>query len=93
MTSQQLAAQLSHTIDSYEYPRVDGTVGTLWTSERVADEVARLRQALVAPTRCTLHVSERPDETVWLVAALDKVAVYLDDGRGEFGLGGLGADG
>ena len=92
MTSQDLAVQLRAEIDAYEYPRVDGTVGTPWTPERVADEIALLRQSLVAPSRRTLHVYERPDATVWLVAALHEVAVYFDEERSEFGLGSLRSD-
>ena len=93
MTSQELAAHLRNEIDAYEYSRVEGTVGTLWTAERVEAEMALLRQALVEPARRTLRIHERPDETVWLVATVDEVAVHFDEGRGEFGLGSLQVDG
>jgi hypothetical protein len=93
MTSQELATRVGEEVDAYEYPRVDGTVGTLWTPERIAGEIALLRAALVEPARRILHIYEHPDRTVWLVAALDKVAVYFDEGRSEFGLGALAIDG
>ena len=93
MTREQLAAQLREEIDSYEYPQVEGTVGTLWTQERVAGEIALLRESIVEPCQRVLHVYEKPDEVVWLVAAEREVAVYFDESRGEFGLGSLAADG
>ncbi|HEY9227490.1 MAG TPA: hypothetical protein VIP11_12625 [Gemmatimonadaceae bacterium] len=93
MTSEQLAAQLRSEIDAYEYPQVEGTVGTLWTTERVAEEIALLRDSLLRPSRRTLHIHEQPDAVVWLVAAERGVAVYFDERRGEFGLGRLEADG
>jgi hypothetical protein len=62
MTREQLAAQLREAIDSYEYPQVEGTVGTLWTPDRVAGEIALLRQSIVEPSQRVLHIYEKPDE-------------------------------
>jgi hypothetical protein len=93
MTSQELAIQLRDEVDRYDYPRVEGILGALWTPERVNVEIALLRNALVEPSQRTLHVYERPNETVWLVAALDEVAIYFDEARGEYGLGSIQPDG
>jgi hypothetical protein len=93
MTGQELATQLRGQVDRYNYPRVGGALGTFWTPERVAHEIALLREALVEPSQRKLCVYERPDETVWLVATLDEVAVYFDEARGECGLGSIQVDG
>jgi len=63
------------------------------TAQRIAEEPDRLRQRLVEPSVRTLPVHEKPDERVWLARARGEVAVYFDESRSEFGLGGLGADG
>ena len=93
MTSEELATQLLDEVDHYDYPRVEGSFGAFWTPERVAEEIALLRGALVQPSQRTLHVYERPNEIVWLVASLDEVAVYFDEVRGECGLGSIQSDG
>jgi hypothetical protein len=93
MTSEEVALRLREEVDAYEYPHVEDSVGTFWTPERVAAEVALLRESLVEPSPCILHVYEHPEETVWLVATDGDVAVYLDEARSKFGLGGLEADG
>jgi hypothetical protein len=92
VNSQDFAARLRAEIDSYEYPRVEGTVGTMWTAQRIAEELDLLRQCLVTPTRRTLHVYGKRDEDVWLVALQGSVAVYFDESRDEFGLGSLEVD-
>ena len=58
MSSQDPTAQLRADSDAYEYPRFEGTVGTLWTRERVTGEIALVRQSLVEPSRRTLHIHE-----------------------------------
>ena len=93
MTSQDLTAQIRAEIEAYEYSRVEGTVGTLWTPERVAGEITLLHQSLVEPRQRTLHNYEHPDKVVWLVATITDVAVYFDEARGEFGLGRIETDG
>ena len=93
MTSQEVADLATETISNYVYPTVEGTVGTPWDADRVADELALLRQCLVEPTLRTLHVHQRPFAHVWLVAVQEDVAVYFDEQRGEYGLGSLAVDG
>lgn len=92
MTSTDIATLVRDAVKTYEYPRVQATIGTLWSAERVANELQLLRDSLVEPSQRTLHTHTQPDDVAWLVAIEAGVPVYFSEVRGEFGLGNLGVD-
>jgi hypothetical protein len=93
MTSSDLATLVRDAVKTYDYPRVQATVGTLWSASRVANELQLLSASLVEPSQRTLHIHKQPDDVAWLVAVERGVAVYFSEVHGQFGLGGLGPDG
>jgi len=94
MTGSEVASLVQAAINAYSYPRpARGLLGEPWTPERIAGELQLLRESLVLPTRRTLLIHQRAPEEVWMVACINRVAVYLDESRGDFGLGGLSPEG
>jgi hypothetical protein len=94
MTSSDVVRVVREALDSYRPPlTAEETIGTPWSLERIQDKLRLLRDALVLPSQRTLRVYEQPNAQVWLVAVDDNDAVYYDEFRKEFGLGGLKEDG
>jgi hypothetical protein len=94
MTSSDVGRVVREALEAYRPPLTAGaTVGAPWSLDRIEDELCLLREALVLPSLRTLHVHQQADEHVWLVAVEKTNAVYYDESREEFGLGGLKDDG
>jgi len=94
MNASEVRRSVEAAIADYRPPLTDAElVGTPWDRSRIDEELALLRAALVLPSTRVLHVHERPEERVWLVAVEHEVAVYFDEVKGEFGLGSLRPDG
>lgn len=94
MTSREIAYAAHHAIDTYEYPAgSEGLMGGLWDPSYVQEELLRLRDALVVPSRRRLLLHGHAPEDVWLVAVDQAVAVYFDERMVAYGLGSLSPNG
>ena len=94
MTASDVVRVVREAIDSYRPPLTsETTIGTPWSLDRIETELRLLNSALVLPSRRVLHLHEQPDAQAWLVAVDGEYAVYYDEVRAEFGLGGLEEDG
>ncbi len=92
MTQDEVAALVEREIAEYRYEPGPGLVGQPWTTERVAQELAALRAALVPPRRATLHVESYTGEPLhaseaWVVAeAADGTVVVYEPASHDFWL-------
>jgi hypothetical protein len=90
-TPEDIAALVEREISGYVYGPPDfRPIGTLWSTERVREELARLRESLVEPR--LIRVMNRDDYRnhheieCWVVAYADDYCVVFDPEASEFKL-------
>ena len=94
MTASDVASLVRQQLENYKYPLTTATtLGKPWSLEKIDSELASLRSALVLPSQRLLLDHKQREQTVWLVAADSKAAVYFDQNGKEFGLGFLTPEG
>ncbi len=88
MTREEVTALVERELANYRYEYVPGLVGDPVPAERVAQELAALRAALVSPRRATVHVSSHTGEPLhtseaWVVAEGEDGTVVVYDPLSE----------
>ena len=92
MTQDEVVALVERELADYRYEPGPGLVGQPWTTERVAQELAALRAALVPPKRATLLVESytgeplRTSEAWVVVEASDGTVVVYEPASNDFWL-------
>jgi hypothetical protein len=91
MRADEIAAIVERQISDFRYDPAEGTIGTPFSSERVASEIALLRASLVEPQLATVEIGppdSGPRRQLWLITRTleNGYLVVFDPESQRFGL-------
>ena len=92
MRADEVKALVEREIAGFRYGPPEGTIGTTWSSERVAFEVETLRASLIDPQLVTVEIADSgspgPRRELWVVTCTleNGYLVVFDPESQTFGL-------